>query len=449
MKVLLQIPDDILSLIETSNGKISRNELAKSANISEMEARIWLGVWKRKLGDTAPKSLGLQTILQDRNNRLATQVKDLQKLIATEQILIDQIRDMIPAFKIVNNIPDVKPKSGKLEERDVIVIWSDFHADEVVQLDQMEGRNEYNRNILLGRLWNLVRGIIYIVNSQRNSFDIGVLNLDILGDMVSGNIHKELRETNDAPLLQTVLMLAHVLSQAIIALIPYFTKIRITCLPGNHGRTTKKPEFKNRVINNYDTLVYQITSMFLSEYIKEGVIEFNIPQSSECIVVRKGWAFLLGHSDQIKGWSGFPVYGFYRDGANQQKLRKLRSVLSKNDFVASETLEGAIINMKSARSVSGYDYREAGHWHSMQILDDWTTIINGALIGGNEYSVNKLHAISEPTQTIAYLSEQWGLKGVEPIHCIDKGHNFQVFNKGVLGEMADFMINMDVEEDVD
>jgi len=446
MKVLLDISEDVISVLEETKGKIGRKELAQRLGISEMEARFLLTTWRRKVGDTAPKSLGMQTILQERCNKQSTKIKNLQKLIATSEILLDKIRDMIPSFKIVDSIPNIKPKEGKVEERDVITIWSDFHADEVVKSEQMEGRNEYNRNVMLGRLWNLIRGIVYIVNSQRNSFDIGTLHIDLLGDFCSGNIHKELSETNEAPILQTSMMLSYVLAQAIISLLPYFKDINITCLPGNHGRLFKKPEFKNKVINNYDTLIYHITSMFLSEYIKEGYIKFNIPESPECVIVRKGWGFLLGHSDQIKAWSGFPVYGFFRDNAKQQKLRKLRSVLSKNDFVPSDSLDGAIVNMKNARSVSGYDFRECGHWHSMQVIDDWTTIINGSLLGGNEYSLNNLHTISEPTQTIAYLSKQWGLKGIEPIHCIDKGHNFKVFNKGVLGEMTDFVINMEVED---
>ena len=149
MKILLDIPEDILTIIEASDGKVGREQLSKQGNISEMEARLWLSAWKKKVGDTSPKSLGLQYILQERCNKQASIIKKLHKLVATDHILLDQIKSTIPAFKLVKSVPNVKPKQEKIEERDVIAVWSDFHADEVVKSSQMEGMNEYNREALI------------------------------------------------------------------------------------------------------------------------------------------------------------------------------------------------------------------------------------------------------------------------------------------------------------
>jgi hypothetical protein len=433
VRVLAEIPEEVTEIL-ASNPKIGRKELSSEIGISEMEARFYLRLWRNKIADSSPKSLGMQEILKEQNKKQTKIIKELRKIIATDELLLEGIREIAPAYPIIKSVVNYQPsKKDKIEEREAITIWSDWHAGERVYFDQMEGLGEYNFDILCGRAWDLIHGIIRIVETQKSIYDIDILNIDILGDQLSGEIHEELLATNEFTLLETCYKLSYVTVQAILMLLPQFKKIRITGLPGNHPRLYTKPQYKNRVLNNYDTLHYHLVSMFLSNYIKEGFIEFNIPKSPECILVRKGWAFLLGHSDQIKGWNGIPWYGFQRDNAKQQKIRKQRSVVQ--EFESSNDLEGAIINFKTAKQVYGFDYREAGHWHTMNVLDDWGTVINGSLLGGNEYSLNKLHAVSSPKQALMFLSERWGLKGIEPVHCVDKGHKFKTGIEGTLGHL--------------
>jgi len=847
LKLVAEIPTEIMDIINKHDKPIGRRELASIAGINEQTARYYLRLWNSRLADSDPRTLGMQEILRERVSKQAKAIKNLQKELATEQIVIDKLREFITVLDIKSKPPTSDYSKDKIDVREAITIWSDWHAGEVIDPNQIEGLNEYNMSIMAGRVWNMVRGIIRIIELNKSIFNIDTLNIDMLGDMLcilpdmivqeedgsfltiedfyekernlpvagrlttapinekykkyyvgnicnikcagapeikcseehkwlvipdesiektfnknnggfwqkkkkfisidaiekrkadslkvgdylltrgfrpinnntsidisaitnitlkqgdgfiyedirgnkpkvkdrfididnnllrllglfiaegstinsrtencknsaqftfninedflaedvnnliktifgdfihvyftkyynhnrfvvsvnnkiiatflhymcghlsenkkihksiwnapisllpliggwldgdgttvkhailgktiskqlafqirtgllfegvapsihtddnvkkknwkpaytiaftgkyakimsrytkrfksnnyingyeegvwvgpyyaqrikkvrkseysgyvydlqikgdpyyqvntfishnSGVIHDELLQTNEMPILQTVMSTAYITAQAIAMLVPHFSKIRVTCLSGNHSRLTQKYQFKNKAINNYDTLMYHITSLFLSKYIDEGIIDFNIPQSSECIIVRANWAFLLGHSDHIRGWSGIPWYGFQRDNAKQQKIRKLRSVLSAdgNDIQPASELNGAIVNMKTARSVYGYDYRECGHWHTMSIVDDWTTIINGALCGTNEFSLNKLHAVSQPTQTLAFVSEKYGLKGIEPIYCIDEGHNFNLFKDKSLGEYAKFLV---------
>ena len=428
MRIVNRIPKEIADLILASNGGISRRKLAEVAGVTEQEARYYLRIWKDRDADSSPKALGMQSILQEKVSRQSKYIKALQKEIATEAILLDKISEFSNQLEIPKKIKDIPSKGDKkIDVRSVISTWSDWHAGEVVNLKQMEGLNEYNFDILCGRLWNLLRGMIRIVDSQRPFFEINTLHIDMLGDMVGGNIHEELRETNEFPILKVVVMLSHITSQSIAMLSKYFDKIVITGIQGNHGRLSPKPQFKNKALNNYDWLFYQMVALELSKFINEGLIEFNIPESSECVIVRDGWAFLLSHGDSIRSWNSIPYYGISRDSANQQKIRGLRSVLSENDSIPqSESLEGAIVNLKTAKSVYGFDYRELGHFHTYAVLDDGTSIMNPSMIGTNEYSLNKLHAASSPKQLLMFLSKRWGVKGIEPVHCIDKGHDFNI-----------------------
>lgn len=437
MQIVTSIDDNIVKMIE-ENDKIGRQELANLAGIPVSEARYILKIYKSRDSDTSPKTLGMNHILRERLNKQARYIKKLEGELAAEQMVLDALADLVVPIPKPKIPPKIDLKEGKkIDVRDAVTIWSDWHGSEVVDPDQVEGRNEYNSEIMLGRAWDLVRGLARIVNTQRVYFDIQNLYIDLLGDFVAGNIHDELRESNDLPVLQSASNTAFLLAQAIATLTPHFERIIVTGLPGNHGRLYKKYEYKNRVLNNFDTMIYQLTSLWLANFIIDGKIEFNIPQSPECVMVRSGWAFLLGHSDHIRGWSGVPWYGFQRDDAKQQKLRKGRSVVTPETIEQAESLEGAILNMKTARNVYGYDYRECGHWHQMDVIDDWSTIINGCLVGTDEYSLNKLHALSTPKQSLFFISERWGIKGVEPIHCTyRKDHKFQQLN-GVAGYTID------------
>jgi len=436
MKLVNEIPDEIVSLIVESDGKIGRDSLKDMMGISEHEARYYLRLWRDKIGDSSPQSLGMAQILQDKLKEQTKIIKSQQRELAVEEIILGRMKEIIPMLPLPKKLPVIPQKDDKIDVREVVTVWTDWHAAEVVDLEQMEGRNEYNLDIMYGRIWNLLRGTIRIIDSQREKFEITTLNIDMLGDMLSGSIHDELKETNQFPILKATLATAFVAAQAISMLVPHFNLIRITCCVGNHARLTKKPAFKNKVLDSYDYMFYQLVSIHLHKYIEEGKIEFNIPESPECIIVRSGFSFLLGHSDQIRSYLGLPFYGFARDDANQQRMRKLRSVISTNaDIKSAEDLEGAIINFENARSVYGYDYREAGHFHTMAIINDWSTMLCPSLVGENEYSKNKLRVRSRPMQLLAFLSARWGIKGIEPINCKNEPHNFSIYSEGVLGEM--------------
>lgn len=426
MDLTINIPDNIVEILQT-NPNIGRRKLSSVYGVPEHLSRFYIMAWNEKNNLGTPQEIGKSLILQDKYKKLLKYTKNIEKQLAKEEIFVEEIGHYLSAYPVKKlKLLTSTTRKKVIEEREAIAIWSDWHGAEVVNLKQMGGLNEYNFNIMLGRVWNLVNGVIKVVDTQRNSYDINILNLDILGDMISGEHHLELLDTNEFPILDVVTKLSHVLAQSIIMLADHFKLIRVYCSPGNHARLSPKPQFKNKVLNNYDTLLYYITKLHLNEYVNAGRVEFNIPSSPEFVVVRKGWAFLLGHSDCIRSYMNFPVYGFYRDTANQQKIRKAKSVLSGRQFDAADTLEGAVVNFRSAHSVSGFDYREAGHWHSFQILDDLGTIINSSLVGANEYSLHKLHAVSKPSQTLMFLSKRWGIKGIEPIYVADKGHKFVI-----------------------
>jgi len=159
----------------------------------------------------------------------------------------------------------------------------------------------------------------------------------------------------------------------------HFNEIEVTGLVGNHGRLDKMPPSK-RIYNNWDYMTYQITSVMLKDYKN---IKFNIPKSSSCIVNRMNHKFLLMHGDSIKGgFAGIPVYGMARAFSKQQEIR---------------------------RNKGGFDYMELGHFHQDLKINDGKLIVNGSMVGNNEFALNKLHTVADSMQKIFCVNEKYGI----------------------------------------
>jgi len=149
-----------------------------------------------------------------------------------------------------------------------------------------------------------------------------------------------------------------------------FEQIEFVGVVGNHGRLTKKPRFKQRYVN-WDYVCYQMLSMFLAN---QKNVKCIIPKSFWTLHDINNHSFLLLHGDNIKSSLSIPWYGI------SKMVGHLKELLESN-------------NQK-------FNYVVLGHFHNRGLLDNvkGETIINGSLIGGNEYSIGKMFTSSEACQ---------------------------------------------------
>lgn len=125
-------------------------------------------------------------------------------------------------------------------------LWSDWHAGEVVTPQEVGGTNEFNTAVLNVRVKRLVDQIIDVCFNKMTHTSYPGIVVCLGGDMISGDIHEELAVTNDRYTLQTLHDLLDVLIAAITKLADRFGNVFLPCVPGNHGRSTKKPRAKGR-----------------------------------------------------------------------------------------------------------------------------------------------------------------------------------------------------------
>ena len=275
---------------------------------------------------------------------------------------------------------------GKTHHAIITAFLSDTHFDETVRASEMNGVNAYNREIAVLRLQKFFRGVIKLSRDYIAGVKIDGLVLPLGGDIVSGNIHEELERTNAAPILDTVQYWPEQIAAGIELLLKFFPNIYIPCVVGNHGRLRKKPQYKTRVRDNYDWLIYKI----LAGYFRDNPrVTFNVPDSPDCHYNVFKTRYLLTHGDQFSGGGGIGglAVPIMRGDAKKQQR---------------ETALGR-----------SYDYMHIGHWHQRRNLG--SVLINGSPKGYDEFAAQHNFSYEVPQQSMWVTTPERGMTFEAPI----------------------------------
>ena len=290
---------------------------------------------------------------------------------------------------------------GKGERAIATALLSDCHFDEVVNPAEFNWRNQYNRDIAERRLKNYFKNVLRLSRDYINGIKMEQLVLPLLGDMLSGNIHEELRQTNEFPILDSLLHWSERVASGIEMLLDVFSDIYVPCVVGNHGRLDRKPRFKFRAKENFDWILYHIVAKHFRD-VKE--VTFAIPESADFSYSVYNTRYLLTHGDQFRGGSG------------------IAGILTPV-FIGD--------HRKTRRSVAlsdPYDHMLVGHFHQQR--DMGSVIINGSLKGYDEFAFINNYPYEPPRQAFWLTDPQHGKSGISAaIHVIDKNEEWQAERK--------------------
>ena len=317
-------------------------------------------------------------------------ISQLRKKLDAE----DNIREVI--FQIASHDPKPPPWTVNLPKshpvRGVPVgVWSDFHYGEVSATNRQNGISAFNATIAQRRIKYLTdRTIDLCFNHMGDpATEYPGIIICLGGDLIGGDIHEELAITNDRTPLDAVNDLTDLLASAIEELADAFGHVYLPCVVGNHGRTQKKPPNKFIARNNYD---YSLYLNLIRYFRKDQRVQFTASQGPDCHFRAYHHRFCLTHGDRlgVKGGDGIiGAIGPIVRGA--VKLSRLKAVIDQ-----------------------GYDTLICCHYHEYMPLP--RIVVNGALKGPDEYSVNKLRIPpSVPTQALMFVHPKYGIvdhKGV-------------------------------------
>ena len=274
----------------------------------------------------------------------------------------------------------------------VTTILSDMHFDEVVNPDEIGGVNAYDRDIATKRLRRYFDQVVTVSRDYMAgvTFDGCVLMLG--GDGVSGNIHDELRESNDAPIAATVLYWSEMLAAGIDQLAGEFGRVHVPCVVGNHGRMTRKPRAKGRAQDNWDWLMAQLVARLFRD---DDRVTFTIPDSAECHFDLYGsTTYRLEHGDSARGGGGWI-------GATGPVMRRHQKITTA-----------------TAAMDRPFDHLVVGHWHTLVWGSGFT--INGSLKGYDEYAAISGFGFEQPQQAMWLTTPERGITLQAPVFCADR-----------------------------
>jgi hypothetical protein len=265
------------------------------------------------------------------------------------------------------------------------LIASDWHSDEVVDAAAMNGLNEFSPMIAKDRVKTLFEAVVDILKIYAGNSDIETMVIAALGDFASMFLHDELMQTNAVSPPEALLAVLDMWTGGIDFLLKSgaIENILIVGAVGNHGRITKKPQAKRRVQTNYEWILYSLLGRHYAAK-NEPRVQVQMPHGYFNYLEVLGRTIRTSHGDAIKYQGGI--------GGVHIPLKK------------------AIAQWNKAKHA---DLDLMGHWHQCEFSRE--CILNGSLIGYNEYS-EQIKAEPEPPQQAMFLMhERYGHTGYYPL----------------------------------
>jgi len=318
---------------------------------------------------------------------------------AQTDLLADIIKESVPGFTKVEVYPKKTKVSGDTPQA-VVAPLTDTHIGEFIDINQMAGLNAYDFDIFNNRLYGWATQLLTLVELRRNAVPIPELVVPLLGDMVSGDIHEELSQSNLTNCMMQMIRGANLIAQALMFIAPHFESIRVPCVVGNHGRMTRKPPMKDKYMD-WDYLMYQWIAALCQ---KQSNIEFHIPKSFLTVFSVCNRNILAMHGDAVSGAGSL--------ASITKVITNLRSVLHFKKGLENEL--GEVPDNIPAH----FDSVMIGHFHRVDELDIGTgsAHICGCMKGADEFAMTRLQAVTKPQQIVTYWHPKYGYIGKEIIY---------------------------------
>ena len=338
---------------------------------------------------------------------IAGAMEELKDLRIESKENAKQLAELEKSFNLLTKLSNadksppkwMSPKKAKNDHATASVMLSDLHLDEIVYADQVNFVNAYSRKIAKRRMKLFFENTIKLARDHMAGIELDGLVLNLGGDMVSGNIHEELKISNEDGIMSTVLYWTEQLIAGIEMVAEEFPHIYIPCVTGNHGRNSMKPVKKGRNTDNFDWLIYKMLEMHFKNHGGGHDIVFDIPMGTDCRYNVYKTRYQLTHGDQFRGGGG--ISGIWTP-INLGDHRKRQREQATN---------------------TPYDILLMGHFH--QLIDGGKFMINGSLKGYDEYAYSCNFGFELPRQLFWLTDPIHGKTITAPIHVYKKGEGWE------------------------
>jgi hypothetical protein len=310
----------------------------------------------------------------------ASRVKTLERDCRSLQ----QALETISSVSAVPLVPIKRREfTSGMREATAVAMLSDVHCEEVVHAHETPVGNEYNPKISEHSIARFFAGYKWLIGFHRQAFHIRDAILWIGGDLMSGHIHEELKETTTGSPIETLLWLRPRLMAGIDSLLEdsKIEKLTIPCSYGNHGRNTLKPYRARGAAHSYEWLLYQILA---EAYRGNDRVQFLADPTAHQYVHAYDFDLHFHHGDETN----------YQGGTGGITI----------------PLNKAVAQWDQAKKCH---YHHFGHWH--QYIDTGRIVVNGSVIGYNAYAMSIKATPEVPQQAFYLLDSKRGKTCKSPI----------------------------------
>lgn len=286
----------------------------------------------------------------------------LKKLIRREEREKEFYAEVARAVRAVDPLPVapaiVKGKKGAKVPMSAVMHLTDWHVGERIQATETEGFGGYDWEMAQDRLCaQFVPDWLKWLDTQRSGYFVPNITVVGTGDYISGDIHDELRVTNEFPVPVQTAKAGDLLAWVVQQLAPHCEQLQLVLIGAdNHSRLVKKPQAKQKASNSLSFLVHHIAKKQIEKISNVKVEEAD---GAKLLFKVVNTPILGEHGDTVKSWMSIPFYGMEREVAREAKRRMLNE--------------------------KGFEYVIMGHWHA-SVFAPWSPlIVGGSLSGTSEY----------------------------------------------------------------
>lgn len=272
--------------------------------------------------------------LRDKKREIHNDLRRMARYENLEQVLVDKLSNS-PLPCVVQDIT-YEP----YDNLEASLLVSDIHFG--IEVDNSV--NKFNKQIAEVRLNTLAHRVVNYCEIHK----VKTLNIELLGDLISGYINISNRVEQEEDLISQIIEVSSLLTSVINYLSAKIPIVNVYCVFGNHSRVNpNKREHVNR--ENYERLIFKYIEM------------------------------------QTNGITNF-VTSNYEDYFWYELNNGKRIVCTHGD---KDNLSNLVTNYIA---LLGFvpDEIHLGHYHNFKISDEngVAVIVNGSIIGSDDYAVS-------------------------------------------------------------
>ena len=312
-----------------------------------------------------------------REGRIAGALRaDLDRLERSLEIALDLSRPL-PAVPVRG-----RPSVGSKQACPIFVA-SDWHVEERVLASHVNGLNEYGPEVARKRAARWVEGCLWLLDTHRGGTRIDEAVLAIIGDMVTGFIHEEFVAGNAMLPTEAIEHAQELLHDSIVTLLrrAKLKALRVVCSRGNHGRTTKKTWIGSAARMSYEWLMYRSLAR---RFAGDRRVTFTIEDGYHTYVPVFDKVVRFHHGDAVS----------YQGGVGGVTIPLNKHIARTN-------------------ATRWADLDVIGHFH--QLTRGRAFVVNGSLIGFNDFAAWIGASIEPPQQAFVLMRPERGACDFAPV----------------------------------